>query len=94
MTLPLGQTNLSVRKNAFCGFCRWGVQLSEIQLENSWFERCEPSCAISEELCDADHNLKQYMDPASDFLTITSHSSNIQIDQSNSTKLFNGDTKR
>eukprot|EP00210_Caulerpa_lentillifera_P007145 g6835.t1 len=75
-------------------FSKFGVQLSEIRLMNSWYEHCEASCQISEETCTEDKYSKQYIDDASNFYSMTSCSPNIELDYSNTSQLHQQDTVR
>eukprot|EP00210_Caulerpa_lentillifera_P006255 g5974.t1 len=72
----------------------WGVQLSDIVLVNSWYDRCQASCRIHESTCASEFTPRRFTDPASNFLRLKSRSSNIRIDRSNPNQYYNGDHAR
>jgi len=73
--------------------CRWGIQISEVRLTESWYKSCKPACEFNRTEC-TEISPVQIVDEAENSNLLYYRSSNIDLDYSDALLYFDGDRSR
>jgi len=71
----------------------WGLQLSRVELDQSWFGNCTTECRFNRSECPTSPS-HQVVDAAEGFSYVYSVSANMATDSSNADRFFDGDSSR